>query len=283
MAGGEIKDMPAVWKEPRPAMGRVLLRVWKRQCRRSSSRGGDPKESAADVRGEDDHAARTPGTTAIVQSIANGLDRASRDVLGLQLPVREERDRAAIGRPEWKLCSFRPRQRSRDSCPQGLDPELRACAENRALAIGGKHDRGRIVSRQPKRCLFRRNQEGVNRPRPRAAQQPVFLGEIESARERESGRHPGKPLAGLALRGGGGGRRADCGTSAIHRSSFATSPADCQRSSGSLARHVSTRRSSANGAIGAIEEIAGGCDVMTAEMRDAWLVPAKAFFPVTIS
>ena len=45
--------------------------------------------------------------------------------------------------------------------------------------------------------------------------------------------------------------------SEIHFSSFPTSPADCQRSSGSLARHVLTTRSSAGGDMGWTERSAG--------------------------
>lgn len=64
---------------------------------------------------------------------------------------------------------------------------------------------------------------------------------------------------------------------AIQRSSSLTSFADCQRSSGSLARQFLTTRSSAGGDIGWIEEIGTGSLDMIAVMSDAWLVPENAF------
>ena len=70
---------------------------------------------------------------------------------------------------------------------------------------------------------------------------------------------------------------------AIHESSLLMSCALCQRSSGSLARHVRTTRSRAGGVIGATVAMGGGSDPMIEEINDAWLVPAKAFRPVAIS
>src|SRR5207244_11000697 len=69
----------------------------------------------------------------------------------------------------------------------------------------------------------------------------------------------------------------------IHFSSNPISCADCQRSSGSLARQVRTRRSRAGGVIGSMMEIGWGSAVMMEEIRLAWLLPAKAFFPAVIS
>ena len=63
----------------------------------------------------------------------------------------------------------------------------------------------------------------------------------------------------------------------------ATSCAVWNRSSGSLARQVLTTRLNDGGVIGAISEIAGGSARMIAEIKDAWLVPEKAFRPVAIS
>ena len=69
----------------------------------------------------------------------------------------------------------------------------------------------------------------------------------------------------------------------IHWSSLATSRALCQRSSGSLARHVVTIRSSAGGVSGWRVEGEAGSELMIAEISEAWLVPENAFFPVVIS
>src|SRR5215813_9459368 len=70
---------------------------------------------------------------------------------------------------------------------------------------------------------------------------------------------------------------------ATQASSALRSWALCQRSSGSLARQFFTIRSSAGGVIGAIEEREGGSEDMIEEISEAWLAPAKAFFPVAIS
>jgi hypothetical protein len=70
---------------------------------------------------------------------------------------------------------------------------------------------------------------------------------------------------------------------AIHCSSLLTSCALCHRSSGSLARHVRTRRSSDDGVIGARVEIGAGSADMIAVMREAREAPENAFFPVAIS
>src|SRR4030095_13736109 len=66
--------------------------------------------------------------------------------------------------------------------------------------------------------------------------------------------------------------------SAIHRSSLTTAPADCQRSSGSLARQVLTTRSNAGGVMGWIAEIGGGSAVLIEGISDARLAPGKDFF-----
>ena len=60
---------------------------------------------------------------------------------------------------------------------------------------------------------------------------------------------------------------------AIQRSSLATSPADCQRSSGSFSRQVRTTRSSAGGVMGETCEISGGSSRKIEEIRDACVVP----------
>ena len=71
--------------------------------------------------------------------------------------------------------------------------------------------------------------------------------------------------------------------SVIHSSSLRRSPAVCQRSSGDLARHFLTRRSSAGEAIGWMVETGGGLKDITAVIRLAWLEPTKLLRPVIIS
>src|SRR5207248_10963883 len=71
--------------------------------------------------------------------------------------------------------------------------------------------------------------------------------------------------------------------SAIHFSSRAMSPALCQRSSGSFARHCFTARSNAGGARGCKLESGGGSDDRMAVMMLALVLPLNAAFPVSIS
>ena len=71
--------------------------------------------------------------------------------------------------------------------------------------------------------------------------------------------------------------------SAIHWSCSITSCAVDQRCSGSFAMQPLTMRSSEAGIIGWIEEIGGGSEPMIEEIRLAWLLPVKAFWPVSIS
>ena len=63
--------------------------------------------------------------------------------------------------------------------------------------------------------------------------------------------------------------------SPIHLSSLPRSAAFCQRSSGSLARHFFTTRSSAGGDMGCTDEIGGGSADMIAVISDAWLAAGK--------
>ena len=75
-----------------------------------------------------------------------------------------------------------------------------------------------------------------------------------------------------------------CGpASTIHSNSRATSPALCQRWSGSLAKHRRMTCSSATGESGVTLETGSGFADMMAEIKLAWLLPSNAFLPVTIS
>ncbi len=71
--------------------------------------------------------------------------------------------------------------------------------------------------------------------------------------------------------------------SAIQRSCLPTSPALCQRSSGSFARQVLTIRSRTAGEEGSTVETGGGSVCRIAPIRDAWLAPENALLPVAIS
>ena len=71
--------------------------------------------------------------------------------------------------------------------------------------------------------------------------------------------------------------------SATHCSCSFTSWAVWMRSFGSLARQAVTTRTSAGGVSGAAVPSAGGSACMIAPIRLAWLLPAKARVPVTIS
>jgi hypothetical protein len=69
----------------------------------------------------------------------------------------------------------------------------------------------------------------------------------------------------------------------IQRSSAATSCALCQRSSGSLARHIDTTRSNAGGVSGWIVEIGGGSRSRIDATRLARVFASNARRPVVIS
>src|SRR5262245_7188002 len=84
-------------------------------------------------------------------------------------------------------------------------------------------------------------------------------------------------------RGAAGAKTPAADPSAIHLNSLPTSPALCQRSSGSFAMQVFTTRSKAGGDMGCTVDIDGGSEVMIEEINEAWLVPENAFFPVAIS
>ena len=72
-------------------------------------------------------------------------------------------------------------------------------------------------------------------------------------------------------------------SSRIQASSRFRSPALCQRSSGSFARQVRTKRSSAREASGCTADTGGGSSRRIALMRVASLVALNAFRPAVIS
>ena len=70
---------------------------------------------------------------------------------------------------------------------------------------------------------------------------------------------------------------------AVHRSCNRTSWMLAQRLSRSFSRQVRTSRSRVGGLRGCVPAIGGGSDERIAEIRLAWLSPAKAFVAVTNS
>ena len=179
---------------------------------------------------------------------------------------------------------------------EGPHPPFRPASEQRA----NRADEARGESSDPRswprkrrngRRVTRRPEEPLARWRKSSA--PEAKGESESDAPRsgpagsERRRKPPRQARADAREGS---RRAApellrgttrvAGTPASEPSAIAcswslTSCADCQRSSGSLARQVLTTRSSAGGVIGWTTEIGCGSDVMIAEIRDAWLVPRE--------
>lgn len=93
----------------------------------------------------------------------------------------------------------------------------------------------------------------------------------------------GHPARRRGMAAAPGSTRATEPLAPIERSCNSTSCADCQRSAGSLARQVRTRRSSSGGLRGCCSETGGGSVVRIAEMSAAWLAPEKALAPVSIS
>src|SRR3981081_2419093 len=87
----------------------LSLRKWGRD---TTSRGKALQTTAACPGWpKHNHPLAAPSATASVGDITQVLDRAATDGDFLQLPLSEEADVPAIGRPEWILCLFRSRQR----------------------------------------------------------------------------------------------------------------------------------------------------------------------------
>ena len=197
--------------------------------------------------------------------VGQGLRRAAGRLDALQLPIREEADRAAVGRPEelqrilgaGKRCRLKRAERAD---PDGAPSGSGASDECNEPPIGRDSDvieglEGRLrrhLEREPRRRGPRRQAAAGASLRPRAPQR---------ARRQRLPR-PGVP-------GSFGGRprapeRRPASPPAIHLSSLLKSPALCQRSSGSLARQVRTTRSSAGGVMGWTVEIGAGSSFMIA-------------------
>src|SRR5437879_1999857 len=71
----------------------------------------------------DDHSLTAPGAATSVWGIAQVLDKAARHCDFLQLPLGEEADVPATGRPEWILGLFRSRQRLGIGSIERAEPE----------------------------------------------------------------------------------------------------------------------------------------------------------------
>ena len=201
--------------------------------------------------------------------------RARRRRRPAQLPVREEADRAAVGRPEGKL-SARSVEGSAVAAPvaQRLDPEpsggavRRRCRPSGETATGADSSpvssEGRLLRRQEKR-VHRLRPVGARRgARWRAKPSAIEARAAAIACPGEAGRRPRRVATA-----GDVAEAPDVRSLRDPAQLPLRSPADCQRSSGSLARQVRTTRSSAGGDIGWTCEIGGGSSRRIAEMSEA--------------
>src|ERR1700757_3941803 len=145
----QIEEVLAVGKKPWPAVSREFVRQRSEWSRRSA-RGGNLKKRFRESRREHDGAIRAPAAAAPHGCIANRKSSAARDVRPLQLAIREECDRAAVGRPEGKTRFFGTRDRFRHELVEGAQKELvlslRPGREPNVLAVGRDHRRSAIVT-----------------------------------------------------------------------------------------------------------------------------------------
>src|ERR1700730_11345701 len=70
----------------------------------------DPKESSRRRGRKNNYALPAPGSAASLGRRTNRVDRAARNIDGLELAIGKETDGAAVGRPEWKNGALCPGQ-----------------------------------------------------------------------------------------------------------------------------------------------------------------------------
>src|SRR5262249_47515222 len=108
------EEMPAVGKEPWPAMRFVLARrVERRDPAHRTTILGHAKDARIRVGGEYDVAVRAPGAATEVGDVAQRLHVPAREGDAPQPAVSEERDGLAVGRPEREPGTFRSLERRR--------------------------------------------------------------------------------------------------------------------------------------------------------------------------
>ena len=244
--------MLPVRQEPGPAVRRVVRRIELRGGRRRAPARRNAREPAPKVGREHDVAAPAPRASTRRGRIAEDLGRAARGLDRLQLSAREETDGSTVGGPERKQPALGRRQRRGHAARQRLDPESSRTRRTRSARRRARSRAGRI---RPPSARTRSSPGEARRSAPRPAA-PIGAPEAEARGQRGGGAHERDRPRRLASRCGGARATAgcadepDCDPSPIQRSSRFKSLADCQRSSGSLARQVRTMRSSAAGDVG---------------------------------
>lgn len=136
--------MAPVRKKVRPSVtGLASRRVESRHRRRSAAGARNSIERTIRKGREKDRTVLTPGTTAAARRIADRLRRASGGVDPLQLPIGEEADEAAVGRPEREGGILGPRERLEGERIERTDPE-----KIPAGGVLGDDDESRAVRRE---------------------------------------------------------------------------------------------------------------------------------------
>ena len=277
-SGGRRAGTPA--SRPRPSLGGVGLGP--RASRRRRGRRRADRIVAAAV--EQDHAVGAPGAVDAGGRIADRLWRPAGDVDLAQLAPRDEREKAAVRRPERPPRALGARQRARLERVERVAPRsARAGRRRRRTRASGRRARSAAGRRwsAPRRSGSRsgRAAAGSGRAAPRRSANPTAAA---SARQRRAAH-----AIALARRAGGRRRRGHADLRAA-----LGDPLELQlhvvRALPAVARGPSpgtcARRGRARaGSSAATLEMGGGCCEMIAAIRLVRLLPVERPRPVAIS
>ena len=208
---GDVQEPAPVGQERGKAVGDLLLRVLDPgRRRRHAAAFGDHGEPAGHGRGEDDGPAAAPASSPRFDRVADRLDAPVGEGQLSQLPLGEEADPPAVGRPERVAGAFGVGEEARPDLVELLDPEpllplVVPAHEDDAPAVGGDRgaagagvDRGagRGGDREAEERRSRGRREGApGEGRDREREQGGD-GPADSARERAPRRGGGAGLAG---------------------------------------------------------------------------------------
>src|SRR5262245_47242675 len=96
-----VQEVMSVWKELRESMTCLLCGLDMGERGRCAARGRNTEDGGArGARRKDDRAVPVPRAAAARQSVRQNLYRPTVKVESLELPIREEPNGLAVGRPE---------------------------------------------------------------------------------------------------------------------------------------------------------------------------------------
>ena len=231
---------------------------------------------------EQDDPVPVPRRAAAQVRVADDLDGAALELQLLELALGEEAEGSV--HPATRRGSRRSRFPGGSAPPPRRGPGARSDYGPRPTQRrrdDGRREKGRKNPSIPRPEAARIERTIRVRERPRGGGQSTSSrGPLRCARRRRPRR---SPRGGVSRDAAAGAAIPAAEPSAIHLSSLPTSAALCQRSSGSLARHVFTTRSSAGGDIGCDREIGGGSRRHDRRDQRRLARPENAFLPVAIS